>query len=158
MRARGVCPECGLPGIPYLYGLPSGLGRAKVDAGLVVLGGCEIYDGVPGFRCPRGHDWSETGAARAAGAATGPEAEASRAYASGSDDDAERAYRALLDTATERHGEHHPETIAFRHALTLVLSGAGRTEDAEAVFAPIRRKREDDRRALLDRLQERHPE
>ena len=125
----GVCPTCGLPGIPYLYGYPSGKGMDLANAGLVVLGGCEVWPGQPDFTCPRGHEW------------TGPTAALP--------DDAERRYRARLEAAIEEHGDDHPETDAVRHALTLVLAAAGRTDDAAAAFAPIRARREARRKEWL---------
>jgi hypothetical protein len=157
MRSGGVCPECGLPGIPYHYGYPSEAGLEIAGAGRAVLGGCEVWPEKPDFVCPRGHEWPDnpTPPKKPRGArkksrpqptfASEEEATASTAFASGRYDDAESAYRHLLDTATRRHGEQHPETLALRRALVLVLGAAGRTEDADAVFAPIRRRRDEER-------------
>lgn len=158
----GVCPTCGLPGIPYLYGYPSGEGMELAHAGRVVLGGCVVWPGQPDTMCPRGHEWDgaltrppaprgpKTSAQRKSVA--GKEATASAAFAAGRYEDAERVYRTLIDLAVEQHGDDHPETDAFRHALTLVLDAAGRTDDAAAAFAPIRARREARREVRLRRL------
>lgn len=129
---NGVCPECGLPGVPYLYGYPSDEGLARAEAGRVVLGGCVVWAGQPDFQCPNGHEWAVNpvrpkkprSARRATPAqptfATEAEATASAAYAAGRYDEAAAAYRGLLDAATERHGASSPKTVALRHALAIV--------------------------------------
>jgi hypothetical protein len=145
--------------MPILYGLPGDEALADAYAGRVSLGGCVVTLDDPDTGCPRGHQWrgSLTRPPRPRGPKTraqrrsmaGREETASEAFASGRYDDAAGVYRTLVAMAAEEHGDDHRETRVFRHALALVLDAAGRTEDAEAAYAPIRRRRDEERQALL---------
>ncbi|MBX6749281.1 MAG: hypothetical protein IRY85_06335 [Micromonosporaceae bacterium] len=54
-----TCPTCGQPGIPIAYGLPSEQMWEAEAAGKIVLGGCEVWDGMPDWRCRQGHEWRD---------------------------------------------------------------------------------------------------
>lgn len=58
---RPDCPVCGQPGIRIAYGYPSHEMGKAADAGEIVLGGCEVWDGMPTWQCSQGHEWNDTG-------------------------------------------------------------------------------------------------
>jgi hypothetical protein len=53
------CPTCGQDGVPIAYGLPSVQMWEAAEAGQIALGGCEVWDGMPDWRCPQGHEWRD---------------------------------------------------------------------------------------------------
>lgn len=53
------CPTCGERGIRIAYGYPSGEMWDAEAAGKIVLGGCEVWDGMPNWRCSLGHEWRD---------------------------------------------------------------------------------------------------
>jgi hypothetical protein len=141
--------------VPILYGYPSEQGLAKVWAGLLVLGGCEVGSGRDGFACPRHRRWLGQGEVPTELAPL--EASASRMYVAGDFGGAGRAYRAALEVAAQRRGERDPDTRALRHALAIVLSAAGQAEDAEAVYAPLRAMEHEEMFARRQELRRRLP-
>ena len=143
-----MCPECGLPGIPILYGYPSEQGRAEISAGRLASGGCVVGPDMDAFACPRHHRWRDS--AQRPDRPKSTEAVASQCYAAGDLDGAERAYRTLLAASTQQRGERDPDTRALRHALSTVLFVAGRIEEADAVYAPLRALQLEDLRALIE--------
>jgi hypothetical protein len=143
-----VCPECGLPGIPIMYGYPNERGMAEVSAGRSVLGGCVIGPNMDDFTCPRHHRWRDDG--QPPSGPESPETAASRLYAAGDLAGAEQAYRALLAASIEQRGERDRETRALRHALSTVLFVAGRAEESDAVYAPLRAMELEDLRARIE--------
>ena len=56
-----ICPECGAPGVPLIYGLPDpALGRAARDGWLALAGRMLSGDGDdPDWRCPARHEWRD---------------------------------------------------------------------------------------------------
>ncbi|GAA1026033.1 hypothetical protein GCM10009557_02230 [Virgisporangium ochraceum] len=149
---RVVCPVCGLPGRPIMYGHPNERGAAKAPAGRIVLGGCVILPRTADYMCPRFHGW-RTGAPPPAGPES-PELAASRRYAAGDLDGAERAYRELLDASIVERGERDPNTRALRHTLAIVLATAGRADEAAAAYAPLRPPSTDEE--IAARIEERY--
>jgi hypothetical protein len=140
-----VCPECGLPGVPILYGYPSEQGMAEVAAGRLVLGGCVVGPGLDEFACPGQHRWRGRGRVPE----TSEWGEASRRYAAGDLAGAEDEFRAALAASARLRGERDHRTLMLRHALTIVLSAAGRAEEADAVHEPLRAVQ---RQSLLARI------
>jgi hypothetical protein len=51
MTKTATCPRCGSAGIPIVYGLPSHELFEAADRGEVALGGCEVFDEQPRWRC-----------------------------------------------------------------------------------------------------------
>jgi hypothetical protein len=133
---RVVCPVCGLPGLPIVNGHPDDPGALRVPAGRIVLDGCLVLPCFADYMCPRAHGWW-TGAPPPAGPDS-PELAASRQYAAGDLDGAARAYRELLDASIVERGERDPNTRALRRTLVIVLSTAGRADEAAAAYAPLR--------------------
>jgi hypothetical protein len=133
---RVVCPNCGLPGLPIGYGYPGEEALAEAAGGHMVLGGCVIEPDMADFACPRFHRW-RSGAPQPAGTDS-PELAASRRYAAGDLAGAELAYRDLLDASIRERGERDPNTRALRHALVIVLRAAGRSDEADATYEPLR--------------------
>ena len=67
-----VCPRCGGPAKPIVYGLPGPELQQQATAGEVLLGGCCIDADSPEFGCVRcGFEWSPTDESSAAQATTG---------------------------------------------------------------------------------------
>lgn len=145
---RPVCPVCGLPGLTIMRGYPSERGMLSVSAGLAVLGGCVVEPNQPEHSCPRHHQWSGPGALPAGADA------AARRYAAGDLDGAAAAYADAVAASVETRGERDHETRVLRHALTLVLSAAGRDEEADAAYAPVREIQREELRALIERRYE----
>ncbi|RAY16705.1 hypothetical protein DPM19_00520 [Actinomadura craniellae] len=45
------CPRCGTEPLPVLYGLPGPEMFEAAERGEISLGGCEVYDDAPRWRC-----------------------------------------------------------------------------------------------------------
>ncbi len=54
-----TCPECGQPGIPIVYGYPSGEMFEAAEAGRIALGGCIISEEMPTWSCSARHKWAD---------------------------------------------------------------------------------------------------
>lgn len=63
------CPQCGQKGTAISYGLPTREMWEAAEAGMIHIGGCIVWEGMPTWRCPQGHDWNE-GQPRFDGSAT----------------------------------------------------------------------------------------
>lgn len=55
-----ICPECGAPGIPLVFGLPGPEARQAAENGQLALGGCLVPAEPPSWQCPRQHRWHHT--------------------------------------------------------------------------------------------------
>ena len=53
------CPECGLPGVPLIYGMPGPEAMDAANDGELALGGCVMDEFPANLRCPNGHEWRE---------------------------------------------------------------------------------------------------
>ena len=54
------CPECGMTGVPLLFGLPVQEARDAAAHGQLALGGCLVPDEeAPNWQCPREHRWRD---------------------------------------------------------------------------------------------------
>ncbi|MEV6301396.1 hypothetical protein AB0M02_18445 [Actinoplanes sp. NPDC051861] len=53
------CPECGLPGVPLLFGLPVPEARQAAEDGDLALGGCVTPGQAPNWQCASGHRWRD---------------------------------------------------------------------------------------------------
>ena len=56
-----VCPTCGSPAIPIMYGLPSPEAFEAADHNEISIGGCVIEDGMPTHTCAADHRWAVDG-------------------------------------------------------------------------------------------------
>jgi hypothetical protein len=135
-----------------MRGYPNERGMAKVSSGLAVLGGCAVEPGQPDYSCPRGHQWS--GGGRLPEGADG----AARMYAAGDLDGAAGAYAEAVAASVQARGERDRETRVLRHALTLVLSAAGRDEEAAAAYAPARAIEYEETKARIEERYRRYTE
>ena len=144
-----MCPECGLPAFPILYGYPSERGASEVAAGRLAMGGCMVGPDMDDFACPRHHRWRDQGALPS-WPESSPETAPSRLYATGDLAGAAQAYRALLAASAEQRGERDRETRVLRHALSTVLFVAGRIEESDAVYAPLKAMELEDLRAIIE--------
>jgi len=52
-----VCPTCGSPGVPLLFGLPIREARLAAQDGKLALAGCLRPDVPPNWQCPQHHRW-----------------------------------------------------------------------------------------------------
>jgi hypothetical protein len=128
-----------------MYGYPNEKGTDARDAGLAVFGGCVVQPGMADYACPRRHGWRGDG-----GLPDGADP-AARLYAAGDLDGAAAAYAEAVAASVEARGERDQETQVLRHALTLVLTAAGRTEEASAAFAPVRAQNRERTIAKIER-------
>ena len=142
---RPICPRCHLPAVPILYGYPSEQGAELLHIGRVAGGGCVIMPDAPTLACPHGHRWRPaagpgTPVLPVAGS-TGDDdvlLVAARRYVAGDLAGAEDAYRSIVRAAGETLGAAHPDTLALRYALAIVLYRAGRLADGEAEYRGMR--------------------
>lgn len=51
-QRRAMCPRCGSPSLPILYGYPDEAAFRAADAGIVALGGCIVDEDV-NRHCPQ---------------------------------------------------------------------------------------------------------
>lgn len=49
-----MCPVCQSPLVPVLYGYPGLDAVLAAERGEVILGGCEVWEGMPELACPQG--------------------------------------------------------------------------------------------------------
>jgi hypothetical protein len=54
-----ICPECGAPGVPLMFGLPVPEAWEAASDGRLALGGCLRPDDPPNWRCSRLHRWRD---------------------------------------------------------------------------------------------------
>ncbi|GAA1575154.1 MULTISPECIES: hypothetical protein [Kribbella] len=57
MANTPVCPTCGEPGVPIVYGLPTRGARAAASAGKLRLMGCKVPLEPDRWACPQRHTW-----------------------------------------------------------------------------------------------------
>ena len=133
---RQVCSHCHLPAVPILYGYPSGLGADLMHIGRLVGGGCVISHDAPTFACPHRHQWRPGDESRSIPPAVDedPLLAAARLYLAGDLAEAEQAYRSAARNAGETLGETHPDALALRYAVAIVLYQAGRLAEGEAEY------------------------
>ncbi|MBW6436292.1 hypothetical protein KZ829_21360 [Actinoplanes hulinensis] len=53
------CPECGVAGVPLIFGLPVPEAVAAARSGELALGGCLMPPQPPNWECPGGHRWRD---------------------------------------------------------------------------------------------------
>ncbi|MGZ0149572.1 hypothetical protein ACXJJ3_21090 [Kribbella sp. WER1] len=57
MANTPVCPSCGEPGVPILYGLPTRIAQQAASAGKVRLFGCVVPSEPDQWTCAQNHTW-----------------------------------------------------------------------------------------------------
>jgi hypothetical protein len=174
-----VCPACALPAIPIAYGYPSQAGMKAQSRGRITFGGCDLRPGADNLCCPRGHRWfvkkhvtwrrargrggaaDEVAAFEVARERNGVddpttlaagEALASRLFALGDYDAAEDVYRSVLASDERVLGHRHAETMAVRHALSILLFRDDRPEESDREYEPLRIMELERQREFLDRM------
>jgi hypothetical protein len=140
-----ICPSCGLPGVPILYGYPTGAAMQRVRAGLAALGGCVVRPGMHDFACPREHRWRR-GSPR-------PDAAAPVLLLADDLAAAEHDYRSAWSQLVAEQGGTGPQARVLAHALAIVLAASGRLSEARAVYESTRLVHPD---ARLDAIEERY--
>ena len=55
--APTLCPHCATPGVPILFGLPTGEARQAAAQGELILWCCFMPGDAPQWTCQQGHEW-----------------------------------------------------------------------------------------------------
>jgi hypothetical protein len=126
-----ICPSCGLPGVPILYGYPTAGALERVHAGLAVLGGCVVQPDMDDSACPQQHRWRRT--------TPRPDAAAPAVLSAQDLADAERDFRSAWSDLVEQQGETGPNTRVLAHALAIIVAASGRPGEARALYESTRR-------------------
>jgi hypothetical protein len=120
-----ICPSCGLPGVPILYGYPTGAAMERVHAGLAVLGGCVVQPDMDDSACPQQHRWRRTSPSVAELSARDLAA-------------AEHEYRSAWTDLVAKQGETGPHARVLAHALAIILAASGRQSEALTLYESTR--------------------
>jgi hypothetical protein len=140
-----LCPSCGLPGVPILYGYPSEAAMERVHAGLAALGGCVVRPGMDDSACPRQHRWRR--------ASPQPNAATPALLCADGLAAAERDYRSAWSDLVVKHGETGSQARVLAHALAIIVAASGRPSEARDLYASTRLVHPGGR---LDALEELH--
>ena len=106
-----ICPSCGLPGVPILYGYPTEAAMERVCAGLAALGGCVVRPSMHDHACPREHRWRR--------ASPPPDAAAPALFSADHLAAAERDYRSAWSDLVAKQGGTGSQTRVLAHALAI---------------------------------------
>jgi hypothetical protein len=140
-----ICPSCGLPGVPILYGYPTEAAMERACAGLAALGGCVVRPGMDDCACPREHRWRR--------ASPRPDAAAPALFSADDLAAVERDYRSAWSDLVAKQGETGSQARVLAHALAIILAASGRLSEARAVYESTRLVHPGER---LDALEELH--